>query len=85
MYGQYNFPLKTFLLLSQQQWGTVMPHFIIVLTCFTLVRNVSSVFVESVIFEMVKVDNFCMYELVTVSLKLFDGKDTRFVVSETER
>ena len=51
---------------------------------FTIVCNVISVLVEVVTFPMVIVDMFSKYILITAFFTLFDGKDARFVVYESE-
>ena len=57
-----------------------MLHIVIALKNFKLVRIVISVLVGMVNFVMVKVDNFCDYKLISAYFKLFDGKNTNFVV-----
>ena len=59
-------PLRIIELLSYPQSGVNALHIVNALDYFTLVRNVISVLVEMVNSTMVKVDNFCEKELISV-------------------
>ena len=79
------FPISLILLLSYQQSRVNAIHIVIALTYLTLVCNVLSVLGEVVNFAMVKVDDVGRNEMVAVQFKLFDGKDSRTVVLNSER
>ena len=71
--------------LSYPQSGVNALHIVIALNYFTPVCNRISVFVEMVIFAMVKVGNFPKDELIAVYFERFDGKYARIVDSKSER
>ena len=71
--------------MSHRQSRVNVLHIVIALKYFRLVCNVKSVLVEMMNVVMVRVDNFRKYTLITVYFKLFDRKDARIVVSESER
>ena len=51
---------------------------------FTIVCNVVSVFVKGVVFSVVRVDNFCEYEVITMQLIVVDEKDAICFVFNSE-
>ena len=84
LFGQYTFLIRSKTLLADRQSEKNVLHNAIALKYFTLVWNVILVLVEVVNFAIVEVNNFCRYELITIKLKLFDGKNACFVVLKTE-
>ena len=61
-----------------------MLHIVTALNYYTFVSNVILVLVQVVKIALVRVDNSCKYELITVKLKLFDGKALKFVLFKME-
>ena len=59
------------MLLSCREIGINASHILIVLNCFTLVCNVTSVLVEVINFAIVGVDNFCNKNSIANFFKLF--------------
>ena len=72
------------MLFSYPQSGVNALHIVIALKNVTFVGNKKSIIVEMFDFAVTQVDDFCKNELITVLLKLFDGKDTSLVSFETE-
>ena len=72
------------MLLSYPQSGVNSLHMVIALKKITLVGNKESILVEMFDFAVTQVDNFCKNELVSVSFKLFDGKDASVVLFKPE-
>ena len=60
-------------------------HIVNALKNVTLVSNKKSSLVEMFDFAVTQNDNFCKNELITVTFKLFDGKDAGFVLFKPER
>ena len=72
-------------LLSYPQSGLNAVHIVKALKNVTIVNNKKSILVEMFDFVVTHVDNFCKNELITVFLKLFDGKDAGFVRFKLEQ
>ena len=68
--------MRITLLLSYPQSGVKALHIVVALKNVTLVSNKKSILVEMFDFAVTQVENFCKNELITVLIKLFDGKDT---------
>ena len=71
--------MKIIVLLSYPQSGVIALHIVIALKNVTFVSNKKSILVEMFDFAVTQVDNFFKKELITILLKLFDGKDTSLV------
>ena len=66
VFEQYASPMRLIVLLSYSQSGVNALHIVIALNYFTFVHNVISVFVEIVLFALVKVYNLCKKKLIAV-------------------
>ena len=71
--------------MSYPQSGVKALHIVIALKNVTLVSNKKSILVETIDFAAPQIDNFCKNELITVTFKLFDGKDASLVLFKPER
>ena len=60
-------------------------YVIIALKIVTLVSNKKPISVEIIDFAVTQVDNFCKNDLITLMLKLFDGKNASLVLFKPER
>ena len=74
VFGQHTIPKSFEMLLSHRPFGVNVLHILNVLNNFTLGCSILSDLVEVVIFALVKVNNFCKYEMVPVYFKLLMEK-----------
>ena len=83
VFGQYTSPIRIIVLFSYPQSGVNALHIVIALKNVTLVSKKKSILVEMFDFAVTQLDNFCNNEVITVMLKLFDGKDASLVFYQT--
>ena len=80
VFGQHTSPMRIIVLLSYPQSGVKVLHILKSSKNVIHISNKKSILVEMFDFAVTQVDNFCKNELITVFFKLFDGKDTSFVL-----